>query len=454
MTNALKTKLKRKLIESRTRLAQEQPFFAVLLMYLNYVADEKIKSASVNGKCIFFNPKFLDKLYPTELDFLLCHLTLHIVFGHIWREQDLQTDTYHHACDIAVNSLLEKYDYKQKRFPHLGTVFRKPYETVSRRDFNAESIYYSLPYSLESLDEKTKSRFLFDSDLRWGNTNFIGRKSNVILYAKDEAIENKTALPGCKAEKNKKEAAGVGIPLATVQDNGDNPFETEEDIKQAWESRVKFAKKMEELLNGSKGFGTGDLPGYEERSIGKSRKSLTDWKSILESFIQEQINDYSFMPPDRRLSESDIFLPDFNEKDTVVKDVLFMIDTSGSFSDDMIASAYAETASALEQFNGKLTGKIGFFDTEIYSVRDFSTVSDIRKIIPFGGGGTDFRPIFDYVYNKMNNELSSLIIITDGEAPFPENTSHITYPVLWLINNERITPPFGKTVRIPLYNDD
>ena len=60
----------------------------------------------------------------------------------------------------------------------------------------------------------------------------------------------------------------------------------------------------------------------------------------MNDFIQEEVVDYSFAPPDRRFDDSPFFLPDFNGKEDRVEDILFMIDTSGSMSDDMIAAAY------------------------------------------------------------------------------------------------------------------
>lgn len=66
----------------------------------------------------------------------------------------------------------------------------------------------------------------------------------------------------------------------------------------------------------------------------------------MNDFIQEEVVDYSFAPPDRRFDDSPFFLPDFNGKEDRVEDILFMIDTSGSMSDDMIAAAYSEVKGA------------------------------------------------------------------------------------------------------------
>ena len=44
----------------------------------------------------------------------------------------------------------------------------------------------------------------------------------------------------------------------------------------------------------------------------------------------------------------------------------------------------------------------------------------------------------------------SIVILTDGYAPFPEVSETMDIPVLWIINNEEVTPPWGRVARIKL----
>ena len=45
-------------------------------------------------------------------------------------------------------------------------------------------------------------------------------------------------------------------------------------------------------------------------------------------------------------------------------------------------------------------------------------------------------------------EIASIIILTDGYASFPDKSSAMGIPVLWIINNDDIDPPWGKVARI------
>ena len=70
-------------------------------------------------------------------------------------------------------------------------------------------------------------------------------------------------------------------------------------------------------------------------------------------------------------------------------------------------------------------------------------------IRPVGGGGTSFDVIFEYIRSEMaDREIASVIIMTDGFAPFPDESVALGVPVLWMINNDEVVPPWGKTAQI------
>jgi hypothetical protein len=52
-----------------------------------------------------------------------------------------------------------------------------------------------------------------------------------------------------------------------------------------------------------------------------------------------------------------------------------------------------------------------------------------------------------------DKNITSIIILTDGCAPYPEEYERMDIPVLWFINNEDVTPPWGMIARIPRNNE-
>lgn len=454
MTEQKKEKLKEIIYDSRARILTYRPVYALLLMCLKVVLDEKIETVSINEHCIFFNPNFLQKLHAKEVDFVLLHQLYHVINGDIWREKAFANANYHHACDMIINRKLLKYDGAEKSYSHLGRLFSLSAE------YNPDivkplDVYYSLYYNVESFSVQERKRLMFDSDDRWDEHYDYGQFGEILIEAEKEIDESffankKYEMTGDKSKDGGGESsfsAGDGIDNSKDPTDGEE-VSTESEIeknKKKWQKRVDYAFGT---VKKSGGNGVGFESDYLNLQIAKLKKSQLDWRAILNDVLSEEVCDYSFSPVDKRFSESEFFLPDFNENDTVVKDVLFMVDTSASIDVAALTLAFSEIKGAIEQFKGRLSGKLGFFDWDVRKVIDFDSVTNLEKITPVGGGGTNFFSVFDYVNKVGVGQISQLIILTDGEAPFPDESMAKGLPVLWLINNEKETPPWGKIARI------
>lgn len=247
--------------------------------------------------------------------------------------------------------------------------------------------------------------------------------------------------------------------------------------EQTWNQRVVDAYHTSNIIMQDKVFSKlhatktfGGAPMFAQRLLKSLTEGRLDWKTLLNDFVQEEICDYSFSPPDRRFGDSDFFLPDFNEKSDSIKNIWFVVDTSGSISDGMIMDAYNEIASAIEIFGGSIESFLSFTESFITKPVPFSSVDDLLSIIPKGGGGNNFKLIFKYLETGEGLELkdkkgqvisvdeiiepSCIVIITDGYDEFPKESMAKGIPVLWLINNNDATPPWGMIARIPQKNNE
>lgn len=264
------------------------------------------------------------------------------------------------------------------------------------------------------------------------------------MLAKNQAIAEALIKSGKSLEENKN---GEPLQKAELDDHsyweGDDEDGSENDC---WTDRLVTTAEIVRSMGGT---GRGTAPLAAERIIEELKNPRLDWRTILNDFVQEEICDYSFAPPDKRMEDCPFFLPDFNEKDESAKNLLFMIDTSGSMGDDAITECYSEIYGAIQQFNGKLQGKLGFFDAVVVEPTPFEDEDEFKIIRPKGGGGTSFHVIFEYVKEEMQDEPPvSIIILTDGYAPFPKIEDTQDIPVLWIINNNEVKPPWGKVARI------
>ena len=409
-----------RLLLSRMRILCNHGFFGLLLMHMRYAVDEQEETASTDGTRITFGTHFLDDLSDTELDFVMMHEIMHVVLQHCFRGLDYDDELFNIACDIVVNSniLLENQ-------MHTGAITLDKYGEAMHRAPNGKEGY---EYTAEEMYQTLMLEY--------------GKKG------KDKSGANGNQIGSSDAGKKNADKKGKGKPdLSGRWDSHEKWGEADADaLKDVWTKRLQDAAQAIEIRNPSKD--CGKLPLFAKRMLGELGKPQTDWRTILNEFVHEEIVDYSFSPPDRRFDDTGFFLPDFNEKEDVMEDILFMVDTSGSMSDKMITAAFGEVKGALDQFDGKLKGWLGFFDAAVIKPTPFANEDELRIIRPSGGGGTDFGVIFKYVEKEMEKQPASIIVLTDGYAPFPKERVAMGIPTLWLINNDDVTPPWGKIARI------
>lgn len=425
----------KRLLLSRMRILLSNGFYGLLLMHMILALDEKCNTAATDGYRIYFGPKFLDEISDSELDFVMIHEVLHVVLQHCQRDGDRDQEIFNIACDIVVNSnillsnnmrlssiTLKKYGESMHLTPNKDEGYK----------YTAEEVYEMIQASPGPGGNKSNKNSNGMSTVGQGNSS------------KQQGNQGGFALGRAKKVQGKR-CEGGGWDDHTRW----TVMEDDTSLRDVWVKRTIDAAEAIEVQEASNTRGT--LPLFAKRLLKELKKPQTDWRTVLADFIQEEICDYSFSPPDRRFDDSPFFLPDFNGTEIAASDILFMVDTSGSMSDDMITAAFSEIKGAIDQFDGKLRGWLGFFDAAIVEPVDFETIEEFEVIHPVGGGGTDFQIIFEYVHQHMKDSLpASIIILTDGYAPFPNQALSDGIPVLWLLNNEEANPPWGKVARIKI----
>ena len=461
----------KRLLLSRMRILYNHGFYGLLLMHMIYAVSEEIETACTDGVRITFGIDFLDSLSDSELDFVMMHEILHVVLQHCFRGDVEDPEAYNIAADIVVNSniMLENgMKASSITLSKYGIAMHVAPDGKEGHEYTAEQLYAMLPKNLNKKgNNKSPGSAVGGAkkENKKGNNKSPGsavggakkenKKGNnkspgsAVGGAKKENKKGNNKSPGSADGRAKKEIAKDKHQPVWVWDDHSQwgKYEEDDTLRDVWVKRFEDAAEAIEIRDPSNTRGL--LPAFAERILKELKKPQTDWRTILNDFIQEEVVDYSFTPPDRRFDDSPFFLPDFNGKEDRVEDILFMIDTSGSMSDDMIAAAYSEVKGAIDQFNGKLKGWLGFFDAAIIKPQPFSDENEFKIIKPAGGGGTDFQIIFEYVFHHMSDKLpASIIILSDGYAPFPQEKLAGGIPVLWLLNNEEVNPPWGKVARI------
>lgn len=374
--------------KSRIKLLMDYPFFGSLALHLQLSEDKSVGTAATDGKKYYFNPEFVGKLEDTQVNFLTAHEVLHPALGHLWRRGARNPVIWNHAADYVINAMILECDPQQKDFKFIpGILYDKKYDGM-----NSEEIY----------------------DLLINDADYVKK-------AMEQAQLTFEAAGGVLDDHGKWDEASQN--------------EGEEDD---WQGRVVQAAQAAESRE------KGTVPALIKRMIKNLTEPQKNWKQEIAEMVQFEINDYGFNPPDRRFGGwSDFILPDYSEPTDVVKNIYWIIDTSGSITDRMFNTFMSEAVGCMNQFGGKVNGWVMYIDAKVQSVEP---LEDILNTVPRGGGGTDFRPAFEYIAEK-DDDCSGVIFLTDTYGAFPEQEPE--YPVLWVKTTDGEVP-WGKETRIDI----
>jgi len=191
----------------------------------------------------------------------------------------------------------------------------------------------------------------------------------------------------------------------------------------------------------------GNMPGGLERMFQEVLTPQVDWRDQIRAQMARKLGSgsYNWQKPDRRLIVRDIYTP--SRSGFGAGTVVIGVDTSGSIGPKEIDMFLAEVSGVLDDVKPREL-HICWCDYALHRTDICDTPSDLNEIRAKGapgGGGTSFRPVFEYI---EDNDLrpDCLLYLTDGHGDLP--TVKPTYDVIWG-SIDRKEFPWGETVMIP-----
>lgn len=419
----------RKVSKAKTQMLFNSPFFGTMLMKLVVEPKDGIDTMQTDGTKIQYSHTFVNNISSDETAGVVVHEVMHCTSKHHIRIYDVfpwikskldkngmlsgltsteqqKITLWMKACDYAINPIVLKAGFKLPGNPLVDDRFK---------DLSAESIYKIL---------------LKESSQNWNSPDSDDSKNEPDPDG-DWNIGDVLPLSG-KGEGDPDDKGQKGAPSYTPP--------TREDIEASereWETMMVQAAQAAQQA--------GKLPAGMERYIKGLMEPRLPWRVLLEQFVQKCAkNDYSWMPPNRRFIHMGLYLPSLCSDS--IENICIAIDTSGSINQEMLDISSSELTGVLEQFSTEVD--VIYCDTEVYeeNVEHFTQQDLPLQLHPVGGGGTDFRPVFDWI-EKSGRQYSCLIYMTDLECwSYPDQAPD--FPVLWIATDRYgSTPPFGEVVR-------
>lgn len=232
---------------------------------------------------------------------------------------------------------------------------------------------------------------------------------------------------------------GIGKPGGALCDIMDGTSDTGEPMSQQDAMEWKIATVQ--AANAAKA--QGKLPGSLQRFVDEIVNGKADWRAILRRFVTEISKaDYSWQRFNRRYMANGIYLPSLYSES--MGPIVIVTDDSGSIDGPILNAFEAEIRAIRDATMPEKTHHISC-DSRINHTDEFEQDDDF-KLVSKGGGGTDFRPPFDYVA-EHGLAPACLIYLTDLYGPAPEAPPE--YPVLWCCTTDQVGP-WGETVKIEI----
>jgi predicted metal-dependent peptidase len=386
-----------RLTKARSKLLSREPFLGFLALELPtqiaQSSNHEVDTAATDGRSYFYNYLWCRQLTDAELLFVVAHEVAHVMFLHTRRRGERDSHLWNAACDFAINGLL----------------------VASATGDGSLAGVAAMPSELNSATGRLKRIGLWDAS--------FANLSAELIY--DELVK-------------------IGADVAR---NWDLLLECEA-TGTLTQVRAAVAKALIRTKEYRNRCGRGDKPGQWERWAEEGLRGTVRWQDRFRERILASGTDVpSWSRPNRKYLPHGIYLPRYRGYE--LPNLLVAFDSSGSVTDRFLGRMVAELNQMLLGARNSIVRLISC-DAAVHLIGDFNTA---RRLDPkmkslCGGGGTDFRPVFDYAAN--NKCFRNLVYMTDGQGIFPD-TPPPGLRTLWLIPEDAsVSVPFGEIIPLPL----
>ena len=172
-----------KIIIARVSLLLKHPFFGNMATRLKIQEGEDwLPTAATDGRHIYFNRGFFEKLTVKQVEFVIAHEILHNVFDHMGRRESRNAKIFNIAADYCVNGQLVRDRIGDHNIPDIKIFHDQKYYGMG-----AEEVYDQI---YDEMDEKElylyNKRRGFDLDsLLDGTSPYIDKSAEYLGEGKD-----------------------------------------------------------------------------------------------------------------------------------------------------------------------------------------------------------------------------------------------------------------------------
>ena len=226
------------------------------------------------------------------------------------------------------------------------------------------------------------------------------------------------------------------------QDVGDATDDDGQALDDSQIHALEAQAKIDTIQSAKAAQSSGKLPESIKRLVDDMINVVTPWHEKLERYMHSKVRDgYSWNRPNRRFVGQGMYLPGYDYIPRM-GEVVVAVDTSGSLNSKDLSHFTAHINRIMETcLPEKVT--VIYCDYDIGGIREYTPDELPITLEPVGGGGTSFKPVFDWL-DSYAGEVECLVYFTDGWGD-QNDLDKPAIDTVW-VTTDKDTFPFGEVI--------
>lgn len=418
------------------------------LMSMRWQWSDAVPYGATDGATLLLNRKGLNKLAGRPngaglIAFLLVHEALHALLGHGWRLAKLpDSKTANVAADYIINAMIANRNREigKEVFPLIEGVLLD--EQLSGNN-SAEQLYriLSKPKQNQEINPKPPQQ-QDDTNNDTNNDNSDEPSQDSKGEDQDSDQDNDqdgdTSNPnsggdsdadsdGGDSEQDLSDFVGTGAEdtLEPEAEDGETQQEVIDRIEEANDS-IFIADEIDRRQQGESG-------SIANRLQAQRTSSSLSWPDLLREWLTKRSRNGWDAPFNNPIFQTTGLIA-AGRRTRNAGEIVLVLDTSGSIGQRTYDRFLGEAQAVLDDLK---PDKLHLLSVS-HVVADDLTL-EVGDTVPAklkGGGGTKFKPAFDWVSEHVQ-DVDVMVYLTDGYSDDRKDITNVDFPLLWLSTGAR-----------------